>query len=361
MGSALRSRTVWLALLGVVLAGALIGAGARLWFRPAAPPPSVAPPKAQAAPALRGTVVRFVDGEAARAVLGAEDDWVRQTSDLQRALLMGRAPPTSIADFRAWQADAVQPWTPTERARWERALASIAPALDRLQLPWPSELLLIRTSGRESAEQPHTRANAVVLPQRFEQQGFSDAEVLAHELWHVLSRHQPALASRLYALIGYQPVRPLDWPSGWAVRRVANQDAPIERHAMPLKLQGRSTWVMPVVLVGAADGAKDGKGANAANGAGATLLERLEPRLLEVVPGGDGWPTQAVRQKGQPVWHEVDETKEFLDRLGGNTDYTLHPDETIADNFMFLVSGRSVKNPALLRQIESVLREPRKP
>ena len=41
-------------------------------------------------------------------------------------------------------------------------------------------------------------------------ENISDAEVLAHELWHVVSRHRPALAQRLYALIGYQPVAELE-------------------------------------------------------------------------------------------------------------------------------------------------------
>jgi hypothetical protein len=33
----------------------------------------------------------------------------------------------------------------------------------------------------------------------------------------------------------------------------------------------------------------------------------------------------------------------------------MHPEETIADNFMFLVVGRQVPNPALLERIRAEL------
>ena len=42
-------------------------------------------------------------------------------------------------------------------------------------------------------------------------------------------------------------------------------------------------------------------------------------------------------------------------RLGGNTGYIIHPEETMADNFAFLVSGRSVRNPKLVQRIEALL------
>ena len=340
-------RNLW---LGVLLLLAV--AAAALWFVPAwraALIGSAGPPEGFTA--IRGTVMHFSNIEQGRAVLGADDEWLPRTSELQRATLMGRDPPAGIEPFRAWQAEAVQAWTPAARARWQHALEVIAPALDRLQLPWPPEVLLVQTSGRESADQPHTRANAVVLPAQFEQQGFSDAEVLAHELWHVLSRRNPELATKLYALIGYEPVADLQWPPLWLPLRIVNQDAPFDRHAMRLSLQGRSVTVMPVLLAAP----------ESERAPGQSLLNLMAPRLLEVQPGEGSRPTIASLDKGEPIWHDIEATPEFLERLGGNTDYTLHPDETIADNFMFLVSGRAAKNPELLKRIEAVLREAHKP
>lgn len=289
---------------------------------------------------LEGTVVEFADPAEARAVLGADDEWLRATSSLQRQVLApGRADP---AAFQAFQAGAAIAWTPAARARWLAALKTIAVGVNTLQLPLPERVLLVSTDGRESAYQPHTRGNAVMLPRRFEQQEFSDAEVLAHELWHVVSRHRPALAQRLYALIGYQPVAELEWPTAWAGARLANPDAPRHRHAMPLVLDGQPTWVMPVTVVGVGTGSQ-------------SLLDRMDQRLLEVVPGEGGQPTRARLRDGKPVWHDPEATPAFMQRLGGNTDYVLHPEETIADNVMFLICGRQVPNVALLEKIRDEL------
>jgi len=46
---------------------------------------------------------------------------------------------------------------------------------------------------------------------------------------------------------------------------------------------------------------------------------------------------------------------DYLARLGGNTQYIFHPEETMADNFALLVTGRSVPNPELLKRVAAAL------
>ncbi|MEO8310315.1 MAG: hypothetical protein ABI520_04000 [Caldimonas sp.] len=48
--------------------------------------------------------------------------------------------------------------------------------------------------------------------------------------------------------------------------------------------------------------------------------------------------------------------RDYLDKLGGNTGYIIHPEETMADNFALLVTRGVARNPALLDRIEAVLR-----
>ena len=59
---------------------------------------------------------------------------------------------------------------------------------------------------------------------------------------------------------------------------------------------------------------------------------------------------------GAPRWHAVDRVPAFLERLGGNTPYVIHPEETMADNVAFLLTGRPARNAALLQRIEAALR-----
>lgn len=297
---------------------------------------------------LAGTRVHFATQREARMVVSRHDDWARACGEVQRGALMDRTRSVSLEAFLQWQADNVQPWPPAEQQRWQRALAAIAPRFNALHLPLPPQVLLIRSTGRESADTPHTRANAIVLPAHSDLQGFTDGELLAHELWHVVSRYSPGLATRLYALIGFEPVGELQWPNAWLRKRIADQDAPHWRHAMRAHVDGELRWIMPVVVA-----VKD----EPDRSKGETIEHLMQVRLLEVEPGFNGQPTLPVMRGNEPVWHRVDDVPDYLEHLGGNTDYVLHPEETIADNVMLLVSQRPVPNPALLRKIEAAIRE----
>ena len=313
--------------------------------------PAAAPDRAASADADRfdgfaGATVRFADVDEAKALLGANDDWVAMTGDLQRASLMGDVNrPASREAFRAFLAQQALPWPADQRRRWLQALAQVAPGFARLGLKLPKEVLLVQTTGRESADTPHTRMNAVFLPRRFDQQQYTDVELMAHELWHVVSRHDPALRTRVYAPIGFVPAPPLEFPPAWLPARLANQDATHHEHMMWVSLQGRTAALMPVMVADAAE----------LRSPGATIVSAAQARLLEVIPGSGGQPTRAVLRNGQPVWHDPEQTPAYLEKLGGNSDYLTHPEETMADNVMFMVSGRAVPNAGLQERIRAAI------
>ncbi len=348
-----RPRRRWLLpVVGLVLAPVAALAGWRVTaaLLPGAPTQAAVPAIAAAAlPAassdrfdgFSGSTVRFVEGAEAQGVLGAADDWIAASSEMQRASLMGVAGAAATPEaFRRFQAAQVVPWSDATRQRYRLALEQVAPAFNRLGLRLPPEVLLVQSSGRESAATPHTRGRAVVLPLRFDQQSFADAELVAHELWHVVSRYQPELRTRVYRTLGFVPTAPLEWPAAWRAMRIANQDAPHHEHLMWVEVSGRLTALMPVVVADPAE-----------LRAGGSVVSAAQTRLLEVIPGSKGTPTRPVLRGREPVWHDPDATPAYLQKLGGNSDYLVHPEETTADNVMFLVSGRKVPNPALLERV----------
>jgi hypothetical protein len=292
---------------------------------------------------FRGTRLRFAGVDAGRAVLAANDAWLAATGEFQWRALMSGADPVSRDAFVQWNADAVRPWPAAQRQRWRRALEALAPAFAALRIPLPEEVLLIATNGQESSNLPYTRAHAVVLPGAASMPGYSDALLLAHELWHVAARHAPALATALYAEIGFEPMPELEFPAEWASVRIANPDAPGNAHAMRLNVAGRTPWVTPV-LVASRTELRPGE----------RFFDVMEARLLEVVPG-QGGPSRAVRVDGRPRWHAIDRAHDYLQQLGGNTGYVIHYEEAIADNVALLATGIRPRNPALLERIKAAL------
>ena len=293
-----------------------------------------------------GGRLRFADVDTARGLLAADDEWMQSTGPFQRRAVMGSAEPVALDAFRSYNADAARAWSAEQRTRWLRAMERVVPAFEALKVPLPREVWLIATNGQESAGAPYTRGNAVMLAGSATVKGYTDELMLAHELWHVAARHAPALATRLYAELGFEPMPELRFPEAWAPLRIANPDAPNNRHAMRLKVQGRAPLVTPV-LVATRDTLKPGE----------TFFSVMDVRLLEVESAGSA--SQAVLRDGLPVWHALDGPHDYLQRLGGNTGYVIHNEEALADNVAFLALGSKVRNPALLERLKAVLLAPR--
>ena len=90
--------------------------------------------------------------------------------------------------------------------------------------------------------------------------------------------------------------------------------------------------------------------------AGETFFSVMDARLLVVQPDAEGQRSRAVlRDDGQPQWLPLRGPHDYLRRLGGNTGYVIHPEETIADNVALLLTGRSGRNADLLARLRSVL------
>jgi len=129
--------------------------------------------------------------------------------------------------------------------------------------------------------------------------------------------------------------------TAWAPVRLANPDAPQNRHAIRLSLEGRRALVTPV-LVAARTELQPGE----------TFFNVLEVRLLEVQ--ADGNVSRAVLRDGQPVWHRVNGSHDYLRRLGGNTGYVIHPEETMADNVALLLTQRPARHADLIARLRAV-------
>ena len=293
---------------------------------------------------LAGSRVRFASLEEARTALSADDAWVATTGNFQRAATLGVEGTVSVQQFRAGLAKAAQTCAPEQEQRWRSAAATLAPRFDALGVVLPPSVLLVCTDGSDAAGAPYTRGAAIFLPRSLRLGPYADSELLAHELFHVLTRHHPELATRLYAALGFQAADALEWPAEWADSRISNPDAPHHRHFMRIDGPDGPVAVMPV-LVARRTSLQPGE----------TFFSVLDVRLLAVEPGEQGKPTRATRRNGQLVWQAAEVSPQYLGRLGGNTAYIFHPEETAADNFAYLVSGRRVRNPGLLAQFEKVL------
>lgn len=293
----------------------------------------------------RPGALRFASADEARAALVADDDWMATTSAFQRAATLGRADGVDVPEFKAALARAGHACSDEEQQRWTKAAATALPRIREIGLPVPWPVTLVCTDGTDSAGAPYTRGRAIFMPREAEA-GPRDAFVLVHEIVHVTSRAHPRLATHLYRELGFEPVAELAWPREWLDARISNPDAPHSRHAMQVDTPAGRQWIVPLLVANRTQLRP-----------GETFFNVLQVRALAITPGANGQPSQPVRRDGQLLWWPVEALPAYLQRLGGNTGYVLHPEETLADNIALLALQRPARNPALLERLRAALAE----
>jgi hypothetical protein len=289
-----------------------------------------------------GTRFHFATAAETAGLVVADDDWTRAAGSFHRSAVARTEGPASDEAFKRALAATALDCTPQQVERWSKAISAAAPKLVELNVRLPSNVTIACTNGADAANAPHTRADTIYLPARFDHG--PDEELMAHELVHIWSRRNPAAVGKLYALLGFAEAPPLEWPQEWREARLANPDAPGNSHAIRIEVEGTAYSVMPVLVA-----------RRSTLSPRETIFAVMDVRLLAVQTAPDGRSSIAVRRDGQPLWWPAFSTPAYLARLGGNTPYVIHPEETLADNVAYLVSGRQVRNPALLSQVRQAL------
>jgi hypothetical protein len=300
-------------------------------------------------PPVKGPSFAFATIQQGRAVLTNRDDFVQALSPFDRAARMKTDHNVSEQDYLDFVARNVLDWDAGERELVQSALSDLQPRLDALALPFPETIRFIKTTGAEEGGAEYTRSNAIVLPQSsLKNMGRASLRgTIAHELFHVLSRKNPALKEKLYAVIGFQPCGEIIFPPELAERKLTNPDAPKNDHCIRLKTGDESVWAVPIIF---------SQSARYDVSRGGEFFQYLRLQFL-VVERKDSAPSaKATYDPSHPRLLSADQVSGFYEQVGRNTDYIIHPEEILADNFkLFLLQNPNVPSPEILQKLGAAL------
>ena len=290
----------------------------------------------------------FASATDSRQILSARDAFVARMSPFDRAARMKTDRDISESQFLEFAASAVLEWEPREKSMVESAFRTIRTEVARLSLPLPDRIYVIKTSGGEEGGVAYTRENAIVLPRSMlASSGREIPRTLAHELFHISSRAHPKLTKLLYESIGFQYCGEIEFPATLAPRKITNPDAPKNDYCIKLKLGGQNTWAVPILFSQAPkyDVSRGGE-----------FFQYLQLALLLVeTPVGASAP-RALHDPQGPRLVALQQVSGFFEQVGQNTEYVIHPEEILADNFALLVlQERNVRSPEVLARIRSAL------
>lgn len=301
-------------------------------------------------PLTPATRVAFAGVAEGQRLAQASDEYSRRTSPLERQLKVRTTRELTETDYLAELAADVTAWPDDERERVSRVLESLREPLAQLPLPLPDRVVLVRMSGRVmGATTAYTRGTAIYLPagllaERAAPEGLSG--LLAHELFHVASRHDRAWRDAMYATIGFVPLPELTLPPALQARRMTNPDAPRMDSALRVTVADRgAVWVMPLLLASID---------RVENDPPAHFMQVLGLSWLEVGRGDAVPKTAAIGDP--PVRHDTRALQDFFERIGRNTNYIIHAEEILASNYTQLALGQTPKSPEVHARMREVIK-----
>ncbi len=294
-----------------------------------------------------GTTVRFATVEEGSKALHVQDEFVDRLSPFDRSARTKTEGEVSTSAYLDFVGSQVKAWTDAEQQTLRDFLTSAKPKLEWMSVPLPAEILFVKTSNDDEGGNPYTRGAAIVLPERVLQGADAKLDhVVLHELFHVLSRHNPSLRAKLYAIVGFEMCNEIALPDSLAPRRVTNPDAPRMDVMIEVEHQGKRVRTTPVLV------SKVEKFSRA--DIRPFPMGYLDFMFAELEEKSGKWSIRSA--DGAAVLLDPMSIKGFFEKVGRNTPYIIHPEEILADNFVIAVTEpANVPTPRVVKELKAAL------
>jgi hypothetical protein len=297
---------------------------------------------------LGSTTVHFATQSEGRQILTAKDEFIQRLGPFDRSARMKTDKAVSEDEFLQFVGRNVIDWTNEEMQTVDAAVKAIQPLLRDLPLLLPRTVQLIKTTGAEQGNAPYTQGTAIVLHKAELERGQKDLQrLLCHELFHILSRHNPGLREALYGIIGFTKCNEIDLPPELKRRKLTNPDAPRNDYFIRLGINGRECLAVPILLssVETYDVKRGGE-----------FFAYIQLQFLVVEKSGDSQNLKIVYDGSSPKLVGMQSVSGFMEQVGRNTDYIIHPEEILADNFALLVLNQhDAPSPEILQKMREML------
>jgi hypothetical protein len=295
----------------------------------------------------RGTEIVFAGAEEAKQRLTMKDDFINSLSPFERSARLKTDQNVSETEFLEHVANQVRSWTIDEKNRIRVIIESVSNQLKPFELKLPQKILLIKTTGQEEGGAAYSRPNAIVIPQNMLIQQNADLQkLLIHELFHIFTANNPKLKEALYGVINFKKCDDIELPVTLREIKITNPDGIKNDHYIEVQYENSVIQVVPIIYssVPKYNVTKGGE-----------FFRYLRINLLVIEKEGNIWRYKRDNT-GEPVLLELRDVPDYFNKIGFNTNYTLHPEEILADNFVLIVQRiQPVKSKWVIEGMQKVL------
>jgi hypothetical protein len=287
---------------------------------------------------LKADVI-FIDSlSAAKAIIEDDiDGFFDQISIVDMAIQMkvSKDEPdrqTMVKKYNAFLRQSVSDWSSVEKKNMAEIFKQAEIMCNKISPQiWPKDIRLIKIKANHYGRDVYyTRGHNILIPENvFERSNLDDQlPIMLHEIFHLISRYNQVIKNDTYRLIGFEKSeKPVVVDPKLAKILLTNPDGVSNNYYLTLRNGEKSTKIIPMIT----SKAKSFKQASPA------FFDYLSFDLYPVKSVGDQYVTVSDEQGKTTL--DVGETPSFFQQIKDNTQYIIHPDEIIADNFMLAIQA----------------------
>ncbi|MFX0071906.1 MAG: hypothetical protein ACFFAO_12525 [Candidatus Hermodarchaeota archaeon] len=286
----------------------------------------------------------FLNKFQASKILAKEDDFIKALSPFDRSARLKTEYKVSTAAFLDYISKQTLNFGAFESSEIESILKNLKSKFSQYNINLPKFFFFIKTSGLEEGNAAYCRGNAIILPQTIINAPYQLKNIIIHEIFHIFSKNNPKKQRELYNSIGFFSCPELKFPDELINLKITNPDAPFNNSFMEVSFNDENFKIIPILYSKMPYNKKKG----------GEFFDYLQFRLLKIeVSNGSSVP---IYDKDKLSLFTTENFPEFFLKIGMNTEYIIHPEEILADNFVLLINdSKNIKSLKILKLISEIL------
>ncbi len=288
-------------------------------------------------PDLKPTLVNFVDSlTASKLITTIDDDGLfEQISTLDIEIQMKReqsfpSRANAIKEYKNFLSTEVASWTDQDIEILTQIFTDAKRLCDTISpriFPGGIKLIKIKTN-HYGPDVYYTKGDIILIPENIFPINNPEniLRVMLHEIFHIVSRQNPELKNEIYRLIGFEKAqKPVKLNKMLSDKLLTNPDGVSYQFFIQLD----SILAIPLIT------SKFGK----YRSQNASFFNHLQFDIYQLQDKGNYY--EAITDDVGNTTIPLKKTPIFFTKIKDNTQYIIHPDEIMADNFMLAVLAYS--------------------
>jgi hypothetical protein len=289
----------------------------------------------------------FASGISASEYLKTQDVFLLSLSPFDRSARMKTSREIDNTEFIDYISSQAMYWTTAEEEKINSILIPIRLAFSEYNLSFPEDIIFIKTTGLEEGNAAYCRGNnIIVLPSYIVNLPTERlSNIIVHEFFHIYSRNNIKIQELLYGILSFNKCKELQLPDIFSQYKITNPDASVNNYYFTLNVNGSDYKFMPILL--ASSDYNEEKGGEFFDYMGLYFIAIVENEDISI----------PLIENNKYVLCTLNEIPDYIRLVGRNTNYIIHPEEILADNFEFLINEtKNLPNMEIIEEMKTILK-----